>query len=464
MTHPTPPGDSGSNTPPANSGGGASPANSGGRSTTHNGPTSAESARDGRNKGLRSGVGAAGAGVLAGVSGGSVVATADGLMSAATAIVSAAVVLPPALMISFMFRLSTGKAGNLEKAAKDWSKAAGELQEASEHLRTLVDQIPEYAWNMDDRSSYENKVDEFSLQVDALHNYMMAVAIALYVLAYALFTYAVFATGMAAYIGVLAAAAVIALGTGIGAATVYPELLALAGTGATITNVATGILAGAGTIAGTAMFGGASFTADYQEDHGNKGAGDAFDRAFKTGSAGAAANLLQNGANAGLAWLNRSGGDVRTGLPGGKTSGRRQAPLGEIDLDADRDIDKTWTLGGGAKINSPLGETEIAGNVKKNEEGWAGGEVGVNHKQDLFGGAGNVTGGGKLTWDENENVGGGFNVGGGTDKLGGSSGSYEGNWDPKGDYGDKYKINTPPFNREGSIAQGPKDETPPWDK
>ncbi|WP_019632926.1 hypothetical protein [Actinomadura atramentaria] len=453
-------GSGGSNTGSGSGGGtGTGSGGSGSGSTTGSGTDSR--IHDARQKGLRGGGAAAGGGIVAGLTGGSVVGTADSLMAAATDMVSAAVVLPPALMISFMFRLSTGKPGNLEKAAKDWSKAAGEIQEAAEHLRTLVEQIPEYAWNMEDRTAYENSVNDFSLQVDALHNYLMAVAVAMMTLAYALFAYAVFAMGMAVYIDALAVLAAAALASVVGSVA-YPELLALATTGATITNVSTGILAAAGGIAGAAMFGGASFTADYQGDHGNAGADGAFDRAFKTGAAGSAANLLQNAGNAGLSWLNRSGGATRGGLPGGGTSGRKGFPITEIDLDADRDINRTWTVGGGVKAETPFGESEVAGNVKNDDKGWAGGEVGATHQGALPGDVMDVKGGGKLTWDEDENVGGGFNVGAGHGKSGSEAG-YEGNWDPKGDYSDKYEAKTPVFNREGSFAEA-KDETPPWDK
>ncbi|MFC9973778.1 hypothetical protein ACFVH6_23060 [Spirillospora sp. NPDC127200] len=439
-----------------------------GGSTTGSGGTTApttpprdQRVTDARNKGLKGGAGAAGGGVVAGLTGGSVVGTADGLMAMATGMVSAALVLPPALMISFMYRLSTGKAGNLEKAAAEWGKAADELQTASRTLRRLVDEIPEYAWSMDDRDTYENKAHEFSLQVDALHNYLMAVSIALTVLAWALFTYAVFAMGMAVYIDALAVLAVAALASVVGSVA-YPELLALAATGATITNVATGILAAAGGIAGLAMFAGGSFVADYQQDHGNAGADGLFGKAVATGSAGAAANLLQNAGNAGLSWLNRS--DMSTMNVNGRRVGGRGSLLTEIDLDADRDIERTWTIGGGAKARTPLNtEHELGGNFKYGDDGFAGGELSNNNKWSSPGGAVSGEAGGKVEWDDKGDVGGGFKVGGGSDAAG-STGGYEGNWDQQGAYTDKYEVSTPAYNTEGSIAGEKANETPPWDK
>ncbi|TYK43707.1 hypothetical protein FXF68_36785 [Actinomadura decatromicini] len=405
---------------------------------------------------------AAGGALIAAATGGSATAVAEPLMDAAIAMVSAAVLLPPALMISFEFRLAKGKPQSLEKAAAQWSKAAEEIQQAANDLQSLAKGVPEQAWNMDDRQGYEGKVDEFRAQVDALSTYLQAVSIALTVLAYALLAYAIFAMGMAVYIDVLLALAVAALASIVGAPS-YAAILSAAATGLTVTHVATAILASAGTMAGAVMGGGAGLTAAYQAGHGNDGAGAAFKEAVVNGSAGAAANLLQNAANAGLSWVNRSDGTtINGGLPGGKSAGGKGFPISEIDLDADRNINETWTYGGGVKVNTPAGETEIAGNIKKNEEGWAGGEVGVNQKMNDPTGTYNGTVGGKVTWDENENVGGGFKGGVGDNKSG-SKAEYEGGWDGKGDYTDKYNVNSPVFNREGSFDQ-PKDETPPWDK
>ncbi|MEU8799014.1 hypothetical protein [Spirillospora sp. NPDC048819] len=414
-----------------------------------------------RNRGAAGGGAAAGGAAVAALTGGSATAVAEPLMDAAIAMVSAAVILPPALMISFEFRLAKGKPQSLEKAAAAWMKASQELEQAANDLRSLAQGIPEQAWNMDDRKGYESKVEEFCQSVEALKMYLQAVSIALTVLAYALLAYAVFAMGMAIYIDVLLVLAVAALASVFGAPS-YGAIVAAAGTGLTITHVATAILASAGSMAGMAMFGGAGLTTASQEGNGLD-AGGAFKEALVNGSAGAAANLLQNAANAGLSWVNRSDGNtVNGGLPGGGSAGNKGFPVSEIDLDADRSIDETWTYGGGVKFNTPAGETEVAGNVKRNEEGWAGGEVGVNHKVSDPSGTVNGTVGGKVTWDENEDLGGGFKTGVGDNKSG-SKAEYEGGWDSDGNYSDKYNVNTPMFNREGSFNEK-QDETPPWDK
>ncbi|MFI0372716.1 hypothetical protein ACH35V_33055 [Actinomadura sp. 1N219] len=458
-----PGGTGGGGTGGGGTGGGGTGGGGTGGGGTGGGGNSSTVGTQGRGKAATAGGAAAGGAAVAALTGGSATAVAETLMDIAIPMVSAAVILPPALMISFEFRLSKGKPQNLEKAAAQWGKAAQELEQSANDLRSLVQGIPDQAWNMDDRKGYEGKVEEFCLQVDALHNYCMAVSIALTVLAYALLAYAIFAIGMAVYIDVLLVLAVAALASIVGAPS-YGAIVAAAGTGLTITHVATGILAAAGSMAGMAMFGGAGLTTAYQAGHGNEGAGGAFKEALVNGSAGAAANLVQNAANAGLSWVNRSDGStVNGGLPGGKSAGSKGSPISEVDLDADRNINETWTYGGGVKVNTPAGETELAGNVKKNEQGWAGGEVGVNHKYTDPSGTVNGTAGGKVTWDENENVGGGFKAGGGHTPSG-SKAEYEGNWDGKGDYSDKYNVNTPAFNREGTVAGKPKDETPPWDK
>ncbi len=119
-----------------------------------------------------------------------------------------------------------------------------------------------------------------------------------------------------------------------------------------------------------AMFGGASFTGDYQADHGNAGAKAAFDKAFATGSRRRRQPAAERLNDAELSWLNRSGGQtINGGLPGGRS--RRQG------LPSPR---STWTptatstrpgRSAAAQVRVPAGETEIAGNVKKNDEGWA---------------------------------------------------------------------------------------------
>ncbi len=150
-------------------------------------------------------------------------------------------------MVAFQFKLATGKPQNLEKAAGYWESAAKDLEKAAQELKTLVEGVPGPAWNMDDREKYESTVEEYRLQLDYLHNYCMAVHYALIVLAWTLFTYAIFAVAMAGFLDGLAIAAVASAGTA------YAACLGLATTAANITWVVTGALGMAGQLCGAVL-------------------------------------------------------------------------------------------------------------------------------------------------------------------------------------------------------------------
>ncbi|MFG2002478.1 hypothetical protein ACGFNU_25315 [Spirillospora sp. NPDC048911] len=476
--------DTGGAQGPGRSAGGQSPGSAGGQSPgatggqspgAGSGPSPAseahlpasqrtETANAGGSKGIKQGVGAGALGglgaLIAGASGGSVVGTHESLMSIATAMAQGAGIdLPPALMVTFLYKQSTGKTTKLEKAAQTWDEAAKQLTEAVQQLNRLVREIPGEAWTMDDRPLYESAVQDFSAQVDALSAYLDAVQISIMVVAWALFTYSVFAMGMAVYLdalAIIAAAALLASATGIGAlggGPAYAQCLALAGTGLTITAVATGILATAGTIAAATMGAGALMTANSQENNGATGAFDAFQKGVATGAAGAAANLAQAGVNSGLNFLNRSG--------------KGMFPAAELDFDADRDIDKTWNVGGGAKLTTPggMGEFEGGYHAKIRNGEVQGQEVEGKIKGTTPGGMASGSLGGKLEWDENEKLKNkSFNAGVESGPLG-SKAEYEGNWDDQNKYSDKYNINTPGFNRtDGSIQKKADDQPPPWEQ
>jgi hypothetical protein len=104
--------------------------------------------------------------------------------------------------------------------------------------------------------------------------------------------------------------------------------------------------------------GGAISSAVAQHFKGNDAALGDLVQAEAAGSAAALANLTQNVTNGGLAYLDKS----RTGRP-----------LTSIDLDADRDKDRTWLVGGGAQ-GQTRGGTEIAaaGHVRVGDRGLMG--------------------------------------------------------------------------------------------
>ncbi|WP_146150281.1 hypothetical protein [Actinomadura rubrobrunea] len=413
---------------------------------------------------MKQGVGAGalglGGALMAAASGGSIVGVHESLMSVATNMAQGAgFVLPPAFMVAFLFKESTAKTTKLEVAAKDWADAANKLSEAAQTIRTMVKAIPYEAWTMDDRPLYESAVEDFGQQLDALAQYIDAVQISIMVVAYALFTYSIFAFGMAVYLDALAicvGAAAAASVTVVGApasATVIAECQALASTGLTITAVATGVLAAVATGVAMVMGGGALLTANSQQDNGATGAFDAFKKAVVTGGAAAGANLLQGAANSGLNFLNRSG--------------VKMFPLAEVDFDADRDIENTWNVGGGVKLTTPEGQGEAeAGYHAKIKDGHVQGqELEAKGKWTHPGSDVGIGGGGKLEWDENENLKNkSVNVG----VEHGPSGSkveYEANWDENNKYSDKYNVNTPIFNRtDGSFEKKQEDPPPPWDQ
>ncbi|WP_026401350.1 hypothetical protein [Actinomadura rifamycini] len=413
----------------------------------------------GRAAGTAAGGAAAGGlvgGLLSGNVQGGVLGSAEGMMQAAFFMASSAgVILPPGLMIAFDFKLTTGKPQNLAKAAEGWSDAAAKLETAATELRRLASGIPDHAWASDDRTAYDATVSEYCLQLDYLHNYCMAVCITLYALAWALFGYAVFAMGMAAYLDALAVAAFTVVA--------YPECLALAGTAATVTHVTTALL---GAIAGTgslaALAGGASFVADIQGQHGNEDAGAAFDRAFANGAKSGGANLLQNAANAPLAFL-------------GRTPDSR-FPLKEVDMDADRNKDGEWGLGVGAKFTATPGgdvENEVALRGKY-KDGLQGVEGEYKAKVPLDpAGVNNVTGGGKFAMKKDEEgnwtpQGGSLNAGYENSQTGHKV-SYEGGV-KDGRFEDKLQGVGPQGSMDRPVFSDPSkgvqkvDETPPWDK
>ncbi|TDD31432.1 hypothetical protein E1287_26305 [Actinomadura sp. KC06] len=395
--------------------------------------------------------GGAGAAAAAGafIPGNSVTGAAEGLMNGAFTMAASAGILPPALMIAFQFKLATAKPQNLEKAAGYWESAAKDLENGSRQLKEMVDGIPQTAWNMDDRAEYERTVDEYCLQLDYLHNYCMAVHYALIALAWALFAYAIFAIGVAAFLVSLVVAAGASLGT------MYGACVSLAQTALSITYVVTGMLGMAGHVCAAVLAGGTVVTAKYQADHGNGEAWNALKKAAVTGSAGAAANLLQSAANTGLAFLNRSNGE-RHPIPGtNDVSGSRGFPLQEIDLDADRKYDTTWNVGGGAKVKmpGPYGpEVEVSGHRQYGPEGYAGSDFELKGKQP---GPGiDLTGGVKKEWDENGDAKTTYGVGAEQPHSGVKAG-YEKAVEPDGKAEDKASWVTPWGSQH-------KNFDPPW--
>ncbi|MFI0372949.1 hypothetical protein ACH35V_34240 [Actinomadura sp. 1N219] len=399
--------------------------------------------------GAKRGVGAGAAGIggalIAGKTGGSIVGTAESLMAAATDLaMGAGLRLPPALMVAFLFKESTGKTTKLEATARNWAEAAEQLHQAAKEITQLVKDIPGEAWTMDDRPLYESHVENYRQQLDSLGTYCTAVGHSIMGVAWALFAYSVFAMGMAVYLAALATAATTVVLT--------IQCVGLAGTALAITGVATGVLISAATVGAAVLGGGALATANSQENNGAENAFSALKKAAITGSAGAAANLTQNVANSGINFANRRG--------------EKMMPLAGIDLDADRDIDNTWNVGGGVKGTTPsgAGEGELGYHAKIKDGNLQGQELEIKGKGGPVD-VGAAGGGLKFEWDENENLKNeSFNLGAESPKVG-VAGDYEGTFDQKNDYDAKYNANTPVFNRtDDNFGKKKEDPPPPWDQ
>lgn len=330
----------------------------------------------------------------------SVLNTADSMMSIATTEAQAAgLVLQPAIMIGFEFKLSTGKAANIDKAGQQWRTAAEQVGQAITELQQAVAGVSPDDWTADDRTRYEQQVQQACAQLGTVQEFLEASGIALSVFGYALFAYAVFAVAMGTGLGVMAALAAAAL-AGVITAELYAEFEEAAGICLTVTSVATAILAGVAEVVAMVLQGGALLDAAVETHQGNDKAFGDLVQAEEVGSAAALANLAQNGINAGLAWAGRSDG---VGVPGGT---KNKSKWGDVDLDADRDKNHTWNVGGGATYDD---KWTAGGHVKWGDQGFQGGDVNVGYKN---GGANvSLTGGGYKDADGNWHVTGGESVG-----------------------------------------------------
>ncbi|MFG2006575.1 hypothetical protein ACGFNU_46260 [Spirillospora sp. NPDC048911] len=315
---------------------------------------------------------------------------------------TAAFVLPPAALVTFEFKISTGDAPALDVAGQAWRDASAAIQKLISELPQNVQGIPAQAWTDTARPQYEAKIQEFCSQLEALEAYCQAVGVALTTVAYALFTYAIFAIAMGTFLAGLAVAVIAAAASVVGSPAIA-GMQATAATCLTITHVATAILAMCGQIVAAILAGGALLTAVTEKGRGNDQALDDFMQAQATGAAGAAANLAQNVANAGLSFVNRYQ-DAAT-IPGSKVKPPKGVPLQEVDFDADRGFDKTWNVGAGATIETGAGGTHEVGVNGKKGDGEAWGVGGEYKYEGPLGNSGGVKGGyeqdqdGKPQWN-----------------------------------------------------------------
>jgi len=121
--------------------------------------------------------------------------------------------------------------------------------------------------------------------------------------------------------------------------------------------------------------GGAMLDVAVETYQGNDKAFGDLKQAEEVGSAAAVANLAQNGINAGLAYAGRSNG---IGVSGGS---KDKSPISAVDLDADRDKDHTWNVGGSATYTNKGGSSWTGGaHVKYGDQGVQGAELEGKYK------------------------------------------------------------------------------------
>ncbi|MFI0450882.1 hypothetical protein [Actinomadura sp. 6N118] len=298
-------------------------------------------------------------------------------------------ILPPAVMINFQFKSSQGNPVNLELASKAWDDAVKGIEKSATELQQSVSSITATDWTADDRAAYEKKVQEFIAQLEVLGTFVQAVGIALEVYAWAMMVYAIFAIAMGTFLAVLAAVAAAAL-AGIITAPIAATCQTIAATCLTITIVATGIQAFMAQLAAMVFQGGALLAAAGSAAHGNDQAMADYKQAQAVGAAAAAANLAQNAVNAGL------------NLAGARAPiGGSSSPLKAVDLDADRNANQTWNVGGGATFSAGGIDHTVGGHVKYGDQGFAGGDLSYKGKHSASG----VTAGGNVEYTDEDGIG-----------------------------------------------------------
>ncbi|MFC6933497.1 hypothetical protein ACFQHO_26220 [Actinomadura yumaensis] len=301
----------------------------------------------------------------------------------------ARLVLPPALMVGMQFKLCKGNPTNLEKASKAWGDAARAIEDTAEQMQASVASISADDWTAEDRQAYERKVQEFLQQLQVMHTFCQAVQIALIAYAWALMVYATFAVVMGTFLAALAAAAT-AAAMGVITAGIAATCEAIAATCLSVTIVATSALGMAAQMAAVVFQGGALTAALAEKAKGNDAALADFMKAEEVGAAAAGANLAQNAVNGGLTFA---------GTPGMRRGGG--FPVSDVDLDADRNGNRTWNVGGGATVNAGGFTTTGGGHVKYGDHGFAGGDVSGNVKHNASG----FSAGGNAEYTDEDGIG-----------------------------------------------------------
>lgn len=194
---------------------------------------------------------------------------------------------------AYKIQEGNGNAGDVQNAAQAWKDTGQQLSQARDQLASLVNSIPTSEWQSTDRELYQQTAQQYLQQLDTSATAAGVAGDMLTAAAYAIFTFAGFAMGVASALAVAAAAVAAADLSVFGA----PEAEAL---GAEAGAAAMEALEGANTVLQVALDGvaagfGIGTIADtvIQISQGNTAATGDFTQAVVTGLKDAIAELPQ---------------------------------------------------------------------------------------------------------------------------------------------------------------------------
>jgi hypothetical protein len=147
-----------------------------------------------------------------------VLSAAKGLAEAAMyESIFVSVVIPAAIPINQIVYGAQGDPQKIWDAADGWKETIDELEKAKDEITSLTRGVQESAWEGDDRTAFEERMDEYVQQLNGAIGMAWTVAIALWILAVliAVFIYLMFL--IVTLLGIFAAAISIAAGSIIGA-------------------------------------------------------------------------------------------------------------------------------------------------------------------------------------------------------------------------------------------------------
>jgi hypothetical protein len=98
------------------------------------------------------------------------------MYEAADVMLFASSVFPLCLEIEKLMGMAQGSPGALAEGANNWSQGAQALQQAQQSVTQLCSQLGSYDWSGDDRTAFDNDVQQLAAQLGDDHNFADAVA------------------------------------------------------------------------------------------------------------------------------------------------------------------------------------------------------------------------------------------------------------------------------------------------